>query len=451
MLAARTLLFLVASFTAIFLSSCATTSHNASSPTFEAGYYRLTTEWQGEGKSVDVVEYEDYDDGTLALADTGLVSGQAWKIEPIADTGFFRITNAYQGPAKSLGVVKDGKNNTVKLTDTNNVLEQYWKFTPLGNGHYRLTSKWLGDAQCLDVLNDGQNDKLWFTDSANKTTGQFWVVTLFSETNTAVVLGAQSAVGLIEMVEVAGGSFQMGSDDGEATEKPVHKVTLTGFSMGATEVTQAQYQAVMGTNPSKAKGKELPVEYVSWYDAVAFCNKLSLVEGLVPFYTIKDLMVTTNVFATGYRLPTEAQWEYAARGGAKSKGFTFAGSNDQDAVSWCYSNSGDKRLDDSDDNFDTFVSNHNQSHPVATKKPNELGLYDMSGNVAEWCQDEDCDYPAEAVVDPIGTCSDPFMSNRGGSYGTSAVEARISFRSGSIPDGRYRNLGFRVVRSQVTK
>ena len=146
------------------------------------------------------------------------------------------------------------------------------------------------------------------------------------------------------MVYVAGGTFQMGSNSGYDNEKPVHTVTVSSFYMDATEVTQAEYRKVMGKNPSRFSGcDDCPVENVSWHDANEYAKKV------------------------GKRLPTEAEWEYAARGGNKSKGYSYSGSNDLDAVGWYDNNSRSK------------------THPVAQKQPNELGLYDMSGNVWEWC------------------------------------------------------------------
>ena len=164
----------------------------------------------------------------------------------------------------------------------------------------------------------------------------------------------------LKMVKVEKGSFQMGSNDGNSYEKPVHKVTLTkDFWIGETEVTQSQYKTVMGKNPSSfKKGGNYPVECVSWYDAMAFCRKLT------------ELERSAGRLPKGYEytLPTEAQWEYAARGG-KSKGYEYSGSDDLGEVGWSWDNS------------------NGATHSVRQKKPNELGLYDMSGNVYEWCRD----------------------------------------------------------------
>jgi formylglycine-generating enzyme required for sulfatase activity len=188
----------------------------------------------------------------------------------------------------------------------------------------------------------------------------------------------------------------------------------------------------MGDNPSHFTGDNLPVEQVNWFKAVEFCNKLSQNEGLAPAYTVNGEDVSWNRSANGYRLPTEAEWEYAARGGNGSPGnFTYAGSNNVDEVAWYNGNSGDK------------------THPVGTKKANGLGLYDMSGNVWEWCWDWYGDYSGSAQTDPVGVSSGSYRVLRGGgSWGSSALEVRSAYRSYLNPS--YRNffiygVGFRLV------
>lgn len=204
--------------------------------------------------------------------------------------------------------------------------------------------------------------------------------------------------------------------------------TIQDFYIWKTEVTQSQYENIMGKNPSKFIGANHPVERVSWYDAVAYCNKRSEQEGLMPCYSGSEDSITCDFTANGYRLPTSAEWEYAAKGGRKVDCFTYAGSDNLDEVAWYDDNSGDK------------------THDVATKKPNTLGLFDMSGNVWEWCWNES------------GSMR---VKRGGGSTGALLWPVRISF--GSIncavsfisSDSASRNsaddLGFRVVRSCSVK
>ena len=208
------------------------------------------------------------------------------------------------------------------------------------------------------------------------------------------------------MVFVAGGTFQMGSNS-ERDEKPIHTVTVSSFFMDKTEVTQAEYRKVMGKNPSNFSGcDDCPVEKVSWHDANAYAKKV------------------------GKRLPTEAEWEYAARGGNKSKGYTYSGSNDLNAAGWYDNNSGSK------------------THPVAQKQPNELGLYDMSGNVWEWCSDWYGDYSSSPQTDPQGPNSGKYRVLRGGSWYSYVSLCRVADRRGHSPDFRYGSFGFRLVFSQ---
>jgi len=255
---------------------------------------------------------------------------------------------------------------------------------------------------------------------------------------------------IYEMVFVPGGSFEMGNPSGgESNERPVHTVTLTGFYMGKYEVTQAQYQAVMGTNPSKFSGINLPVEQVTWYDALVFCNKLSIMEGLTPAYRISGSTdpaawgtvptssnATWNAVevvggSTGYRLPTEAQWEYAAKGGNGSPGnYTYSGSNTVGDVAWYSGN----------------VSYGSGTKAVGTKAPNGLDLYDMSGNVVEWCWDWYGSYSSEAQTDPQGASSGSNRVARGGSWGYPVGGVRSASRGRDAPILRSDGFGFRLVR-----
>jgi sulfatase modifying factor 1 len=232
------------------------------------------------------------------------------------------------------------------------------------------------------------------------------------------------AAALVNMVFVAGGTFQMGSNSGGDDEKPVHTVTVSSFYMDKTEVTQAEYRKVMGKNPSRFSGcDDCPVEKVSWDDANAYAQKV------------------------GKRLPTEAEWEYAARGGNKSKGYTYSGGNDLDAVGWYEDNSGGNDLDA----VGWYRDNSGRKpHPVAQKQPNELGLYDMSGNVWEWCSDwyNKGYYSGSPQTDPQGSNSGSSRVLRGGSWHYYDYRCRVANRYWFNPDYRLNTYGFRLVLSQ---
>jgi formylglycine-generating enzyme required for sulfatase activity len=233
-----------------------------------------------------------------------------------------------------------------------------------------------------------------------------------------------------DLIFIDGGTFQMGSASGSSDEKPLRSVTVSSFYLGKYEVTQKQWVAVMGSNPSSFKGDDRPVEQVSWFDAVDFCNRLSAKEGLELCYTISGMNVTCDFSKNGYRLPTEAEWEYAARGGRSSRGYTYAGGNDAGAVAWCGANSGET------------------THAVGGKQANELGLYDMSGNVYEWCWDWYGNYGAGAQMDPRGPSSGQCRVVRGGSWDRrDDTDLRPAVRGFVEPGNRYSSLdGFRLAR-----
>lgn len=218
-----------------------------------------------------------------------------------------------------------------------------------------------------------------------------------------------------EMVWVEGGTFVMGATDeqsieAESIENPAHKVTLKNYFMGLTEVTQALWEAVMGENPSRFEDENRPVERVSWTDCQYFIDRLNRLTG-------KE-----------FRLPTEAEWEYAARGGKKSRGYKYSGSNNVDEVA-CY----------------IVTSNEEGTKPVATKQANELGLYDMSGNVYEWCQDGYGDYSGHPQTNPTGSNNAVNRVFRGGCWGHGAENCRVSYRDYGHPDNKINSLGFRLV------
>ena len=217
-----------------------------------------------------------------------------------------------------------------------------------------------------------------------------------------------------KFILVKGGTFNMGctgeQQDCYDDEKPVHLVTLSDYYIAETEVTQAQWKAVMGDNPSSFKGcDDCPVEKVSWDDAQEFITRLNARAG-----------------SPRYRLPTEAEWEYAARGGANSRGYQYAGSNNINEVAWYDDRSGSK------------------THPVKGKKPNELGIYDFSGNVYEWCSDRYGGYSAEKQTNSQGPSSGIYRVHRGGSWSDYARYCRASIRNGGEPGSRNNFLGFRL-------
>ena len=221
----------------------------------------------------------------------------------------------------------------------------------------------------------------------------------------------------IDMVKVEAGTFMMGATsemkDPYSDKKPVHQVTLTNdYYMGKYEVTQALWQAVMGSNPSNFKGDNLPVETVNWNDCQEFISKLNSLTG------------------RKFRLPTEAEWEYAARGGKKSRGYQYSGSRKISDVAWYEGNSRSK------------------THPVGRKQANELGIYDMSGNVWEWCSDWYGSYSSSSQTNPMGSDSGAKRVRRGGSWCHIARICRSSYRSGDAPDCRGLYLGLRLALSE---
>jgi formylglycine-generating enzyme required for sulfatase activity len=264
------------------------------------------------------------------------------------------------------------------------------------------------------------------------------------------------------MVFVQGGTFQLGNPDssvGYSNERPVSNVTISGFYIGKYEVTQAQWQTIMGRTQQQqqaldptldtynfGRGNNYPIYFVNWYETLVFCNKLSVMEGLTPAYRISNstnpddwgtVPTSSNATwdaaeivegSTGYRLPTEAQWEYAAKGGNTGETFTYAGSNTVGDVAWYSDNSG------------------SASHEVGTKAPNGLGIYDMSGNVDEWCWDWYGNYTSDDKTDPMGASSGSERVWRGGNWNWSSMYVRSASRGSDHPDYRSINCGFRLAR-----
>lgn len=243
----------------------------------------------------------------------------------------------------------------------------------------------------------------------------------------------------IDMVRIPAGSFQMGNTGahpGLSNELPVHTVTISrDFMMSKYEITQKHYEEIIGTNPSNFKGKNLPVETVTWYDAVAFCNKLSDIEGRDRCYSGSGTSIVCDWSADGYRLPTEAEWEYACKAGTTTDLYSGILKHDQCSP-----------LDSNLHRIGWYCGNESlKTREVGQKEPNSFGLYDMSGNVWEWCWDWLGSYSAIAETDPIGTSSGSLRIIRGGSWLNFANRSRSSFRYNDYPSSRYYYLGFRVV------
>ena len=317
------------------------------------------------------------------------------------------------------------------------------------------------------IIKNVPRDKMKEVESAKcivKPSGVFWTVngqkssydiknvevvtTNESPASNAVAVVKGLLASKIEMVFVKGGTFQMGNNNLFYSDKPSHNVTVSSFYIGKTEVTQVQWEYVMGNNPSSCIGESKPVDRVSWFDAIVYCNKLSIMQGKTPVYSVNgktnpadwDYTPCENKFirgclmmnasANGYRLPTEAEWEYAAKGGNKSRNYKYSGSNDLNSVAWY----GDLGI-----------------HSVATKTPNELGLYDMSGNVGEWCWDWYGLYQSASQINPFSTDAQSFAnmrvirgSPRDGSYDDDLYYHVVHRGSSGASKCSY-DLGFRIV------
>lgn len=278
-----------------------------------------------------------------------------------------------------------------------------------------------------------------------------------------VILFFTATVGFAqpEMILVEGGEFAMGCTDEQkpdcdGDEFPIHAVKLSSYFIGKFEVTQAQWQMVMGDNPSNntSCGDNCPVENIDWYSMIIYCNELTLAsteydETDLLYYKDEALTIPwsithyngdgdasgdaifMDVDKAGFRLPTEAEWEFAARGGNLSQGFKFSGSNVIDDIGWY--------LDNSD----------NSIHPIGMKNPNELGLYDMTGNVWERTWNYQADYLHEHQCDPLGADEGTNRVYRGGAYYFNENSCRVADRYFNKPTRNSSNIGFRIVRSQI--
>lgn len=251
-----------------------------------------------------------------------------------------------------------------------------------------------------------------------------------------------------EFVLVKGGTFM-----NRKSNYYGKSVIISDFYIGKYEVTQKEWLEIMENNPSKFKGNNLPVETATWYDCVDYCNKRSIKEGLKPYYNIdknkKDPInnneyddikwtVTINADGNGYRLPTEAEWEYAAGGGRMSKSYTYSGSNDVEEVAWYWRNAGDKYLEGYW-NWPAIENNNDKTKPIGRKKPNELGLYDMSGNVREWCWEWYEDPQTDIGLDRV---------QRGGGWIGDVNCCESSYRNHFEANGLGPDQGFRLCRSK---
>jgi formylglycine-generating enzyme required for sulfatase activity len=233
-------------------------------------------------------------------------------------------------------------------------------------------------------------------------------------------------------------SFEMGSTTGETDEMPVHTVTFTyGFFIDSTEVTQGQYSSLMAVTPSAFSGSTSPVEMVNWHDAALYCNARSKAEGSDTVYSYSSISGTAgndcvlnglhiDLSKDGYHLPTEAEWEYACRGGTTTD--YYWGTDSVADYAWY------------------FGGNGTETHPVAEKWPNAFGLYDMSGNVWEWCNDWHGSYAADTTTDPSGPASGTTRVLRGGAFDSGATTLRSARRNDFDPSSRNNNRGFRCVR-----
>ena len=234
---------------------------------------------------------------------------------------------------------------------------------------------------------------------------------------------------------VEGGTFSMGDGNGSTDITPIHSVTLSSFYIGKYKITQKEYKKVMGLNPSDENsgiGDNFPVNKVSWYEALEFCNTVSIKKGLDPCYSGSGTKWRCDFSKNGYRLPTEAEWEYAAKGGLLANDFIYSGSNSIEEVAWFTKNSD--------------VGSGRQGHPVGMKVANKLGIYDMSGNVFDWCWDWYGSYRPGDLTNPVGASSGAGRVKRGGYWNSSSKYCRVVNRGYGKPASRFYSIGFRLVR-----
>ncbi len=388
----------------------------------------------------------------------------------LTGAGVSRVTNGKQVPAVynqyfekislSAGTVSGSNLNNSSTGPKNNpgfkvdsLKYGSVKISSMEAGSVFLDGSKIGDltanrsATLTDILTGSHSIEMRYTDYTerksitiyeNRTSSLSFTWRKSASGNTAAL--NKSAADKPQLVYVSGGTFQMGSKYKSFTG-PVHSVTLGSFYISKYEITQEQYESVMGKNPSNFRGKNFPVDKVSWYDAVEYCNALSRSEGFNPAYNIKksSLMtkdgkpdkskwtVTCDWNADGYRLPTEAEWEYAAIGGNKSRGYSYSGSNNPSEVSWNKTTGG-------------------KVSAVGMKKPNELGIHDMSGNHWEWVWDWYGSYSAANQTNPKGPETGTKKVERGGAYYADPELCNVKYRLMCLPTVEYSSLTIRVVR-----
>ena len=254
-----------------------------------------------------------------------------------------------------------------------------------------------------------------------------------------------------DLILINGGTYLMGSPETEMqreTDEVQHEVTVSDFYIGRYEVTQKEYEEVMGENPSNFEGENLPVENVTWYEAIEYCNKLSEKEGLTSVYTIDGENVSWDRSANGYRLPTEAEWEYAARAGTTSPFNTENSISDEEANYYGHYPYGIEENYFTQENLETEPGQYRQTTvEVDSFSPNKWGLYNIHGNIAEWCFDYYGAYDLENTDNPSGPTTGTLRVNRGGGWNDYAKHLRCAYRASTTPDQKMSNIGFRVVRN----
>ena len=256
-----------------------------------------------------------------------------------------------------------------------------------------------------------------------------------------------------EMIFIKGGTFKMGSPASEnwrGDDETQHEITVSDFYISSHEITQAEYKSIMNNNPSNFKGDDLPVENVSWLDAVNYCNARSIKENLTPVYKIEGNKIIWNTDSDGYRLPTEAEWEYACRAG------TVTPFNTENSISANEANYYGHYPYEIEENY--FSHNKLTTKPgiyraetikTGSFNPNKFGLYDMHGNISEWCWDIYAPYDLKVVKNPVGPSNGTRRINRGGAWNDFAKNLRSAYRAATPQDNKSFNIGFRIARGAI--